>query len=125
MLNKRHDFVADNIILAKFLGYEIEGALVTKSPPRDVLDEYEGYSVSMLNFHTSWDALMRVTEKVNSLSDEDNSVSVIIKPKSTSIEELNKYTWVIRAQYRYLGMLHNTHQALVHFVKRYNKNNNK
>lgn len=104
----------DNKLIAEFMEHEILYRPYSKGFIQ--LSETEVCDVDDLKYHTSWDWLMPVVEKIESLRDpKDNAYRFTIDMCNAQIEETN---------IEMLGgvnKLDTTYDAVVQFINQYNK----
>ena len=105
-LREQEDIMRDNQIIAEFMGYPELGT--------------EG-DFSYLKYHTSWDWLMEVVEKIE--SDERYDVEIlqygtriIERTKTDLIEVVNNI-----ADISFDSKIEHTYDAIVKFINEYNK----
>lgn len=139
-MDREEEYIIDqgNELIASFMGYsrkvvkyeekifnssneyywhEIEGELWVDSSEQPVDDEHDS-----LSFHSDWNELMAVVEKIEGLDLYDRGVCITIRGIICKIELLSYKDKVIC---EYTGVnsndkMHNTWCACVDFIKRFN-----
>ena len=100
----------NNILIAKFLGVKIDDQGMT------------GYDFDDLEYHCSWDWLMPVVEKIESLDIYFgiSSKNITVFP----IDNLNANKPIVKIMgwIEKLTKIEATHKAVVEFIKWYNEN---
>ena len=107
----------NNKLIAEFMGYKLMSCNRGKAwdigksiPSKDHLFPIQGvlHTGNELKFHTSWDWLMPVINKIRSMD------------STYEVEEVGKYDWDNEISH-YEFDLDLTYESVVEFIKQYNK----
>ena len=74
------------------------------------------------NYHSSWNELMPVVEKINNITIKGNACRVTMRSNATLIEKVGEKDWEAGPIVTGKGMLKNTYKAVIKFIKWYNEN---
>lgn len=119
-----------NRMIAEFMGYEFDGN-VYKTPhtkwkwmsspiSQEGFDSTNELTINELDFHTSWDWLMPVVEKVSRFTDEH--VIMNVDSRHNRSECLLYYEGRFLPHISNAKLIDNTYTAVVKFIEWYNKN---
>ena len=122
-----------NKLIAEFMGFPKEadavddrtiayyvGESILWTDNTDNENEYDVFHPDDMQFHKSWDWLMPVVEKIESLRDANgNAYRFTIDMCNAQIEETN--IEILGGRFK----LDTTHKAVVEFIKTYNDEQNK
>jgi len=120
--NQRKTLVENNKLIAEFMGYEIR-------EKGGKLDKYIVWFFPLLNeekqpntlfFHTSWDWLMPVVEKIESFEHIEHTVNIVYH--SCDIEDYSLPGNGIAVNETAKTKKEATYNAVVRFIKWYNEN---
>ena len=118
MLRRALDLKAkDNVLIAEFMGITPNEEGVYQ------VSKHKGYDVENLQYHTSWDWLMPVVEKI----EEDERYNIDILQYGTIISSNTKeqgYLEIVNnvADISFDNKIEHTYKAVVQFIKYYNQN---
>ena len=115
--------IENNIIIAEFMGYNVEGDYLTLPDMLESLDLEEE-----VHFHSSWEWLMPVVEKIEEIPTEDVEGSHKVHRFLVKIEgivcEITDMKEVKVVVYEDSGdKLSNVYYAVLEFIDWYNENN--
>ena len=96
-LNKNE--MDNNKLIAEFMGYEVKHGKCY-SP------KYNDGTIAPMQFHTSWDWLMPVVQKIDNMFGDDNQVDDAINRVHNAVLSFD---------------IDNTYQAVVEFINEHNK----
>jgi hypothetical protein len=126
---EQKDIIEGNKLIAEFMGSK-------RDPQGDISEDYEHYNgVGMLggyainfSYHLSWDWLMPVVEKIESLELDRNNYEVWIHTWSVDIVSLRKGHSVRKQKIQVDieegdSKILATYRAVIDFIKFYNTNN--
>ena len=110
----------ENKLIAEFMGFTHEKNIGWYDNDmlmsQNVYDSQDGNCFDELLFHTSWDWLMPVVEKIEGLRDENgNAYRFTIDMCNAQIEETN--IEILGGAFK----IDTTYKAVVEFIKQYNK----
>ena len=115
------DVEIGNKLIAEFMGgryFEIGGIMGTTYQYRDLIHKGDYYYPNELKYHTSWDWLMHVVEKIESLGYDFEFKK---QGKFTNV----RFKGIIDYNCKRYDNITAIYNAVVEFIKWYNENKNK
>tara|TARA_R100000781_G_C4012135_1_gene104058 strand:+ start:110 stop:412 length:303 start_codon:yes stop_codon:yes gene_type:complete len=97
----------DNQLIAEFMGWDIESPTTIPSNLHLSNLELDSGEVWAYEFHTSWDWLMPVVQKIDNMFGDDNQVDDAINRVHNAVLSFD---------------IDNTYQAVVEFINEHNQN---
>jgi hypothetical protein len=114
-----------NKLIAEFMGFTNEKNLGWYDNDmllsQIVYDLNDGNCFDELLFDKSWDWLMPVVEKINSIVIDEVGTRVTMRSNATLIERVGEERWEAGPIITGEGMLINTYKAVIEFIKWYNE----
>ena len=121
----------NNKLIAEFMGYKLTPCNnglawdIGKSiPSHEHLFPLQGvlHTGNELNFHTSWNWLMPVVEKIESFEDENRCAKYNVNMLQCWVEIINNDTSEEIVEAEGINKLQATYHAVIEFIKWYDKN---
>jgi len=107
----------DNKLIAEFMNLNVVTINDIKRNKNPYIESADGYTIQELQYHTSWDWLMPVVEKIES----DDRYDVDILQYGTRITDNQKEIVNNIADISFDKKIEHTHNAVVEFINEYNK----
>ena len=121
------NIVESNKLIAKFIGWkenkDMEAKLISGGITYYFQKNDEACIPEAMCYHSSWDWLMPVVEKIESLPDEENNGKFFFKIYQDSVSIFNNGDY-INELIEVMGQgsrLNNVYQACIEFIKWYNE----
>ena len=119
----------NNRIIAEFMGYTLNENDEYPIEYITVQGHWDTCSIQDLNYHKSWDWLMKVVEKIENTKIKDYSISTDITDDKTFINvwhygDGGKWSILIsnlNEEYKDFNKMQRTYKAVVKFINFYNK----
>ena len=126
------NIIENNKIIAEFLDWEFDDLSETfETPFLKLVDPHafgdEQYSCKLqdfeLEFHSDWNWMMRVVEKIENLQDENNCAIYNVQIEQCFVEIIINHTSETIVEVDSNSKIQAVYNACVEFIKWYNKQN--
>ena len=111
----------DNELIAEFMGYEV--LYRPNSNGFIELSETELCDVDDLQYHSDWNELMKVVDKIESFEDKNRCAKYNVNMLQCWVEIINNDTSEEIVEAEGINKLQATYKAVVEFIKFYNNQN--
>ena len=119
----------NNRLIAEFMGYTLNENDEYPIEYITVQGHWDTCSIQDLNYHKSWDWLMKVVEKIENIKIKDYSISTDITDDKTFINvwhygDGGKWSILIsnlNEEYKDFNKMQRTYKAVIEFINFYNK----
>ena len=126
------NIIENNKMIAEFLDWEFDDLSETFETPFLKLVEPQAFGDEQfscklqdfeLEFHSDWNWLMEVVEKIENLQDENNCAIYNVRIEQCFVEIIINHISEIIVEVDSNSKIQAVYQACVEFIKWYNKNN--
>ena len=128
------NIIENNKLIAEFLNWEFDDLSETfETPFLKLVDPHafgdEQFSCKLqdfeLEFHSDWNWLMRLVEKIENLQDENNCAIYNVQTEQCFVEIIINHTSETIVEVDSNSKIQTVYRACVEFIKWYNENKSK